>query len=180
MEEIFKPIKGYEDYYSISNKGRVYSHKTKTYLKPKRNENKKTGSIGYWQVDLCVKQKHTYPFIHRLVAEAFIDNPNNYNQVNHIDENRENNDVSNLEWCDSKYNLYYGSRIEKISYKNRERCKVGIVMIDKLNGEILETFECIADVERKYGYSHSNIIKCCKHQIKSAYGYIWKYLDSGV
>ena len=103
MEEIFKPIKNFEGYYEISNLGRVRStsYKGVKILKPCKLKN------GYLNVILCVNQKKIHKNLHRLVAETFISNPNNYDVVNHIDGNKENNIVSNLEWCTTKYNSYH-------------------------------------------------------------------------
>ena len=79
--EVQKPIKGYEGIYNISNKGRVYSVRTGNFFKSKPN------TRGYLQVDLCVNGLHKMAYVHRLVADAFLENPNNFPQVNHKDEN---------------------------------------------------------------------------------------------
>ena len=101
--EIWKPIKGFDDYY-ISSFGRVYSEKQKKrFLKPH-----KTGG-GYMMVGLYTNNKAYPKLVHRLVAETFIPNPKNYPQVNHKDENKTNNSADNLEWCTSKYNNNYGT-----------------------------------------------------------------------
>lgn len=111
MQEIWKDIPNYENLYQISNRGRVKSlhnrHKNKKYLKPCPT------SKGYMSVSLCKNHTQKSFHIHRLVAENFIPNPNNYPCINHIDENKENNDISNLEWCTYQYNNTYGHRIEK-------------------------------------------------------------------
>ena len=85
------------DNYIIYSDGRVYSKRKKIFLKPFRNTKK------YLCVDIHIKSAR----IHRLVAESFIPNPNNYTQVNHIDGNKENNDVSNLEWCSNRMNSHH-------------------------------------------------------------------------
>lgn len=113
MEEIWKDIKGYEGSYQVSNLGRVRSltRKVKTFngvrtskgqiLKPLKT------NTGYYRVDLKQNQKNKYMSIHRLVAEAFILNPNNYPIINHKDNNPQNNCVDNLEWCTQSYNVKY-------------------------------------------------------------------------
>lgn len=113
MQEVWKDIKNYEGCYQISNLGRVRSltRKVKTFngvrtskgqlLKPLKT------NTGYYRVDLKQNQKDKYMSIHRLVAEAFIPNPNNYPCVNHKDNNPQNNCVDNLEWCTQSYNVKY-------------------------------------------------------------------------
>lgn len=119
-EEIWKDIKGYEGIYQVSNLGRVKSlprfHKTKNgyyskvkILTPIKNDR------GYLLVGLSKEWKKQKIFVHRLVAEAFIPNPNNLPQVNHINEfEKDNNCVENLEWCSCKYNCNYGTRNSRI------------------------------------------------------------------
>ena len=102
MDEIWKDIKGYEGLYQVSNLGRVRNIKYRRLLK--------YGYVGeYNRVTLYSDSKPDYRMVHRLVAESFIDNPNNYPIVNHKDENKSNNVVSNLEWCTMAYNLNYGN-----------------------------------------------------------------------
>ena len=95
-EEIWKPIEGYE-FYQISNHGRVKNAKGH-FLKFTHNHR------GYVVVYLNENGKTKTMFLHRLIAKAFIPNPNNYPEVNHIDENKDNNIIENLEWCTDKYN----------------------------------------------------------------------------
>ena len=103
--EIFKDVKGYEGYYEISNLGRVRStsYKGKRILKPALTKN------GYLNVIFCVNQKKEHKLIHRLVAEAFIPNINNYSTVNHKDEDKLNNYVENLEWLSVEDNNRYSN-----------------------------------------------------------------------
>ena len=106
MEEIWKDVQGYEGFYEISNLGRVRStsYKGVRILKPAKTKN------GYLNVVLCVNQVKTHKLIHRLVAEHFISNPNNYGTVNHKDENKTNNCVDNLEWLDIEGNNRYSNK----------------------------------------------------------------------
>lgn len=98
----FKPVHGYEGTYWVTKDGNVINSNGKI-LKPYDN------GYGYLIVDLNVNGKRQHKKIHRLVAEAFIPNPTNLPEVNHKDENKHNNSVKNLEWCDSSYNKTYGN-----------------------------------------------------------------------
>lgn len=115
--------KNIDQNYSILSDGRVYSKRKNIFLKPYHNTKK------YLCVDLYKKSER----IHRLVAENFILNPNNYNQVNHIDGNKENNDVSNLEWCDNRYNIthYYKSTSPGVSITKSGKYQAKIYMNKK-------------------------------------------------
>lgn len=111
MDEIWKEIKNYEGYYQISNRGRVKGivevkkYKEGRILTPWSNHRGR----GYLKVKLIKNGTGKYAYVHRLVAQAFIDNPNHYTEVNHKDENPKNNTVENLEWCTRKYNMSYGT-----------------------------------------------------------------------
>lgn len=122
MVEEWKDIKGYEGYYQVSNLGRVkslprlliYSDGQKHYYKEKILKPQKHYR-GYLLVVLCKCGVRCGDVVHRLVAEAFIPNPNNYNEINHIDEDKTNNRVDNLEWCTHIYNINFGTRNERMS-----------------------------------------------------------------
>ena len=136
MKEEWRDIKGYEGLYQVSNLGRVKSlirgtgnqfrfSKVEVILKPHLTKK------GYFRLSLSKNNKRKSFQVHRLVAEAFIPNPNNYPQVNHKDENKTNNCVDNLEWCTNKYNCNYGNHGEKISKallesyeKGNRKCKL--------------------------------------------------------
>ena len=163
--ELLKPIKGYEGVYEISNQGRVYSVRTGKFLKPKPN------TRGYLQVDLCVKGSHKMAFVHRLVADAFLDNPHNYPQVNHKDENILNNHADNLEWCTPLHNLLYGTRVERIIQHHKK----AVEQLD-MSGNVVRLFESLADAEKLCGYNHANISNCCNGKLKSAYGFRWRFV----
>lgn len=120
MEEIFKDIPGYEGLYQISNLGNVKSlHYNKSnrqvILKPRLNKK------GYCRVGLHSKGESKDFFIHRLVAESFIPNPNNLSDVNHKDENKQNNCVNNLEWLSHRDNMNYGTIKERIAATLRKK-----------------------------------------------------------
>lgn len=111
MDEIWKDIEGYEGYYQVSNKGRIkgirlmYQYTEERILKPFSNQKGR----GYLKVKLIKNGTGKYAYVHRLVAQAFIDNPNHYTEVNHKDENPKNNTVENIEWCTRSYNMSYGT-----------------------------------------------------------------------
>lgn len=117
MEEIWKDVCGYEGLYQVSNLGNVRSLDRFELLKNNVSRRRKGRMLkqqvdkdGYLVVGFTKEAKHYYFKVHRLVATAFLENSENYNQVNHKDENKGNNVVTNLEWCDAKYNTNYGTR----------------------------------------------------------------------
>ena len=121
MEEIWKDVKGFEGFYQVSNLGRVRSldrisvSENRSAQKIKGTIKKvKVGKNGYYMVMFYKDSKYKCAYVHRLVAQAFIPNPDNLPQVNHKDEIRTNNCVDNLEWCDSKYNNNYGTKIDRL------------------------------------------------------------------
>lgn len=118
--EIWKDIKGYEGLYQVSTYGMVRSlGKGKTWKKPKIMKSRDNGH-GYYMVNLSKEGVYKHHYIHRLVAEAFIPNWFNDQEVNHRDEDKSNNNVDNLEWCDHKYNMQYGNIKQKnVCCKNK-------------------------------------------------------------
>jgi hypothetical protein len=172
--EIWKDIEGYEGKYQVSSCGRVKSlnyNKTgrEQILEPIKFSN------GYLLVCLYKNGKGKYKLIHRLVAEAFIPNPKNLPYVNHKDENKENNRVDNLEWCEQKYNLNYGTRNERISKKllNREDLSKPVLCVE--TGIV---YSSAMEAERQTGADNGHIIACCKgKKYKTTKGYHWQYAD---
>ena len=172
-DEIWCPIKGYEGLYEVSDKGRVRSIKfgKERILKPGRNNK------GYLLVGLRKNgEKKTYK-VHRLVAKTFTPNPDNLPEVNHKDENKENNSVHNLEWCDRKYNCNYGTRNERVSDKMTNGKLSKLVLQYSLDWKFIKEWQSLHDVERNLGYSSGNISGCCTGRRKSAYNFIWKFKD---
>lgn len=112
-KQIFKPVKGWEDLYEVTNDGKIYSIRQGKFLKPRLSLD------GYERVVLCKDGVRREMRVHRIVAEAFLENPNGLQQVNHKDFNTINNYVSNLEWCTNQYNSNYSSeRRHKILYRD--------------------------------------------------------------
>ena len=176
MSEIWKPIKGYEGKYEISNYGRVKSY-------AQNKDGKITAGLlnqkGYRVVRLYDQPQHGKWYqVHRLVAMAFIENPNNYEQVNHKDEDKSNNHVDNLEWCTNTYNARYGTKAKRVGLKNRccATTSERIYSVDK-DGRI-EYYGSIGEAERQTGLSHCNIVRTLKGRTKHCGGREWYYDNS--
>ena len=155
MEEIFKDIKGYEGLYQISNLGRIKSlnyNRTGKEKLLKQNIN----SNNYCKITLSKNNVRKNYCTHVLVAKTFIENPNRLPCINHIDGNKQNNHIDNLEWVTYKQNTEH-------AYKHNlmKHFKVKVIQYDK---------------NMNVNTSKMNIIKCCKGVNKTAKGYIWKYL----
>ena len=172
-EEIWCPIKGYESLYEVSDQGRVKSLKfgKERILKPGSDKD------GYLQVGLHKNGYKKMCRVHRLVSQTFIPNPNNLPEVNHRDENKTNNSVQNLEWCDRKSNCNYGTRNQRVSEKNTNGKLSSPVLQYTKSGEFVKEWKSTHDVERNLGYSNGNISSCCLGKRKSAYDFIWKFKD---
>lgn len=159
-KEIWKPIDGFPNY-QVSNKGRVMNLKTGKIIKNSISLN------GYIYVNLWLNNKLTHFRVHRLVAQAFIPNPENLPQVNHIDEDKTNNNVENLEWVSASKNIRHSIY--------RQYRKINQLSLD---GDIIKQWESISQIAKKFGIGNSHIIQCCKGERKQAYGFKWQYADS--
>lgn len=173
MEE-WRNIDEYEGLYQISNYGRVKStqYHNGTYeriLKPSKHTD------GYPLVNFCKNRQKKWYLVHRLVAQAFIPNPNNLPCVNHKDECKTNNNVDNLEWCTRKYNSNYGTAIQRTVEKKINGKTSKKVYQYTLDGEFVSEYPSTHEVERQLGYANQNINRCCRGKRPTAYGYIWKY-----
>lgn len=181
---VWKPVKGYEGLYEVSNVGIVKSlFRYKKALKPSVTKN------GYLTVELFRDKIGKRFLVHRIVAESFIPNPDDLPQVNHKDEDKKNNNVDNLEWCSAKYNMNYGegakTRHKKINYskpcyaKNAKingmkTCKP-IFQFSK-DGVIVNKYASAKEASRKTGFNHSHICECANgKRYKTVGNYIWKY-----
>lgn len=168
MKEIWRCIKNYPNY-EISSLGNVKNKKTNKILKPFSTGNE------YLKVSLSNNSKTKQFFVHRLVAQAFIPNPNNLPEVNHKKEfEKTNNTVENLEWCNHSYNQNYGTRNERVSKKlSKIYCKK-INQYD-LQGNFIRTWDSIKEAEKNVGSTH--ISQCAKGIFKQTKGYIWRYVN---
>ena len=168
--ECWREIAGYPKYF-ISNIGRVKSEKTKrggSHIIMKQQLDKD----GYRKICLCKGNVKRDFFVHRLVAFAFVPNPLNYPVINHIDENKRNNNVYNLEWCTVQYNTLYNG----INFKRAEFRKRPIKQISKC-GAVIKIWDSRVEIEKTTGYSGGNITSVCQGNRKSANGYKWEYAN---
>jgi len=215
VEVVRKPVNGYEGYYEVDQFGRVYSVDRTIHVSDNGREYSKTllgtqmkqnmHSQGYKTVTLTKDGESKTVYVHRLVADAFIPNPNALPMVNHKDEDKTNNFVDNLEWCTNEYNLSYGNAKERREKKIRGRSlseehktKIATSLKEhyskhesKSKGRISERrkpviaidsegnelkFESISDAAKFVGITDKrNIMAACNGKKKSAYGYVWRY-----
>ena len=175
-KEYWRPVLGYEGLYEVSNLGRVRS--LDTYRKGKNGSVRfykgrilklSTNGRGYLQVFLCKNRKVKKFKIHRLVAEAFLPNPDNLPEVNHKDENKLNNNAENLEWCDREYNCNFGTRNEKVAKKLSKP-----VVQYTLDGQFVREWQSTAECGRN-GYNHGAVAACCRGELKKYKDSIWRY-----
>lgn len=165
--ENWKDVAGYEGFYQVSNKGNVRSVERRDSRGcRRRGRTLKPGhdGSGYPMVNLCKNGKQKTKKVHRLVAEAFLPNPESLSHVNHMDEVKDNNGLSNLEWCTHRYNMNYGTLIERASRARSKKVKA----INIKTGEVL-TFNSTQETGCK-GYSHRNVAKACRGVYKTSYG----------
>ena len=177
MEEIWKEIDGYPNY-MVSNLGNVKSLE-RVIMKSngKRQTIKETirkgvkDKDGYLIVTLYDEYHNMKNIkIHRLVAQAFIPNPNNLPEVNHKDEDKTNNNVDNLEFCTTRFNLTYGNRLKKVIEKISKKC----YQYD-LNKKLINIFPSTQEASKFTGICQSNITSCCRGEYKTTHGYIFSY-----
>lgn len=184
MEEIWKDvgvIKGvdFSGLYMVSNFGNVKSLNYNGTGKEKVLKPSKNKYNGYLQVCLYKKGKRKMYLVHRLVAEAFIPNPNNLPFINHKSEIKSQNNAENLEYCGHLYNCNYGTRnkrmTEKLKGKYNTKTSKPVLQIDKNTNEVIAEFPSVAEAIRQLGYSTGNISACCLGKLKTYKGFIWKY-----
>lgn len=169
--EIWKDIEGYEGLYQVSNLGRVKSLGNNKTRKEKILKGIKERG-DYLKVILCKEGNRKHFKVHRLVASAFIPNYNNLPQVNHKDEDKNNNRVDNLEWCDCKYNINYGSHNKRMIKAN----SIPIIQFSK-TGEFIHKWDSAREAEKELGIDKGNICSCLKGRYKTAGNYKWEYAD---
>ena len=184
--EEWRAVPGYEGFYEISNLGRIRNIKKSHILNTYMQKN------GYKAIVLCRNKMHKHWLVHRLVAQAFIPNPNNWPVINHINEIKDDNRVGNLEWCTRSYNSRYGNRVKKFlehtnfsaSTKNglarAHKLALKPVLQFSLNGEFIKKWDSAHQYAKQFPdrpNMANGISKCCRGVIGTAYGYKWQYTE---
>ncbi|MGG0793148.1 NUMOD4 domain-containing protein [Brevibacillus laterosporus] len=185
MGEEWKPILGYEGSYEVSNTGRVRSvdrytrTKGKPILKRGVEKTKKEDKDGYYRVWLSRESKKKSFFVHRLVAIAFLSNPESYPVVNHKDGDKKNNHVTNLEWCSHAHNVKHafslGLRVPHCGGTSKPVAKMHPV-----TEEVISTYPSISEAARQNGVTTALISYCVNGGSEFATGYRWKFVNEGV
>jgi hypothetical protein len=185
MNEQWEEIKGTDGRYYVSNTGKVKSCKGDKEIMLKQQKDKD----GYLQVNIYYNHKQITQKVHRLVGYAFIDNPLNLPQINHKDENKANNNVDNLEWCDCKYNINYGGHTQRVANTQRgrkhtqehiEKIRANapnsrkVVMMNRKGEELLE-FRSASEAGRYLNGNATNVTAVIKGRSNSYKGYVFKY-----
>lgn len=179
MIEIWKPVKNYEYYYEISNFGNIRKIGGKNqyrYYKIEKTITPYKDEKGYLRVGLSKDNKRIVKRVHQLVAQEFIPNPNNYSEVNHINGNKTDNRVENLEWCTHQQNIEHawGTNLSIPRYGKENKTSKRVKQYDRQLNFIKE-WDCISDIERTLKISASHISQVCNGKRKSTGGYIWKF-----
>lgn len=184
MKEIWKDIPNYESLYQASNLGKIRNKKTNKILKQNNHES------GYLRIGLFKNGKEIKYYIQVLMAMTFLDKNNfksmpyedrtkidiNKIRINHKDENKHNNNISNLEYCTYSYNNNYGSRNKIVANKNKISHSKKINQYD-LNGNFIREWNSMHEIERQLNIPSPCVCLCCKNKQKKSKGYIFKYKE---
>ena len=177
--EEWRDVVGYEGLYQVSSEGRVKSleRKVKHWCGGERIQKERilkpgVRSKGYLFVFLCAGGKSRMFSVHRLVCQAFHENPDNKPQVNHINEDKTDNRAINLEWCTRRENINHGSRNERVAKAQSK--PVGQYTLD---GDLVKAWQSTNEVERQTGFSCGHISEVANGKRKTAYGFRWKYVE---
>lgn len=182
MEEVWKPVRGFEGLYEVSNLGQIKSLSRTVHRKNNRNQYIKGRIIrpaktldGYLRICLLKSGKRKSFLVHRLVAEAFIPNPKKLLEVNHKDEDKQNNNVNNLEWCSRKYNNNYKNHNVKVSRANKNGKKSKPLLQLDLNDNVIKKWPSTQEASR-HGFSQGGVSGCCRGKYKQYKEYHWEYI----
>lgn len=170
--EVFLSVPGYEGLYEVSNLGNIKSLRSGKLLKQACDK------VGYKLVCLTKDGKSKSYSVHRLVALAFLPNPENLPEVNHKDETHDNNGVENLEWCSKKYNRNYGTYKERMSKSLKAvgtKNNKSISAYDKKTLKFVKSYDSIQDAEKELKLSKGTISKSLTGKSKTSAGFVWKY-----
>ena len=179
--EEWRDVAGYEGLYQVSSEGHVKSLERKVpkwdgertvkerILKPR------TDHYGYLLVSLCAGGKSKTLKVHRLVCEAFHDNPENKLDVNHINENKTDNRACNLEWCTRRENVNHGTRNVRAGKAIAKALSKPVGQYT-LDGDLVKAWQSANEVQRQTGFSQGNISEVANGNRKTAHGFIWKYV----
>lgn len=186
MDEIWKDVDGYEGIYQVSNMGRVRSldrvfetphPRNPAYIQRRRKKgiilSQRKCKSGYLIVDLKCEGIREARMVHRIVAKAFLPNTNNYECVNHKDENKLNNNASNLEWCTPKYNANYGTAAKRMGKAHWK----AILKLNR-NGDVLCAYDSILEASKDTSITSQRIVGVLKGNRPTAGGYKWKYKEA--
>ena len=184
-KEEWRDIAGYEGLYQVSNMGRVKSLERTVTRKNGRKLSVKEWILkpetihnGYLRVALEDSGKRKRFLIHRLVCEAFLENPKNKPEVNHINEDKSDNRACNLEWVTKEENINHGTRNARVGKAVSKALSKPVGQYTR-DGKLIKVWQSTKEVERQLGFANGNISKVARGELKTAYGYVWKYVEKG-
>ena len=174
-KELWKDVQGYEGSYQVSSFGRVRSLDRIDFVGRQLKGAIMKPNImksGYHLVGLRRGNIQNKLYIHRLVALAFIDNPYNLLEINHLDEDKSNNNHTNLEWCSRKYNMNYGTGAKRGGINSSKE-----VYQYSLDNKLIRKYKSATEASKQTGFNLGNICSCCRGDLKTSKGFVWKYKE---